>query len=474
MRSTSVRLGLTALAPILVGGTLCADPPVSCGRAFWCVPTVREAPGPEALLSASGWPEVSALTGFGNLSSGQLSRSQPVKVAAEGSGRVSPAVTQVQDGLDLSRPPFKGTYLDYFRSLGLKFLGFHEHWSDWQGFPRTSHTEELKSLIAGCHEKGLKLILYHSWQLADTAPEYPLYLRECEVIDPQRFIYTRQPTQKDYPVCARSAWADFLADGMQTLFRDFGPDGIYSDGLSYPVECSNALHGCGYVGEDGQRHPTCSIFPIRDAMKRFRYLLEQQGKETLFVCHTSGSITLPTLAFADAYLDGEHLCGLPRPTRVPLDTFRAEFMGHNFGVPAYFLVYDWHGGMTTPEGMALSLLHDTELPWSFAAMAPVWKLWEEFGADNARFRGYWDNADWLASAPPGVQVSAYFKPGGERLLVAVNTSETAVEGTLRLCERTVAARDALGGAPVKVTDGAVEGSFQPWRLRLLWVKAEAP
>ncbi|PIX41500.1 MAG: hypothetical protein COY42_22205 [Armatimonadetes bacterium CG_4_10_14_0_8_um_filter_66_14] len=401
-------------------------------------------------------------------------QSRPEKVAAGGVGRVSTAAVQVDGGLDLSRPPFSGTFLDYFRDLGLKFLGFHEHWSDWQGFPRTSHTDELRSLVAGCHEKDLKLLLYHSWQLADTAPEYPLYLRECEVLDPQRFVYTRQPAQKDYPVCARSAWADLMADGIQKLFHDFAPDGLYSDGLSYPVECSNALHGCGYVGEDGQRHATCSIFPVRDAMKRFRCILEQQGKETLFVCHTSGSVMLPTLAFADAYLDGEHLCGLPRPTRVPLDTFRAEFMGHNFGIPAYFLVYDWHGGMTTPEGMAVSLLHDTELPWSYEAMSAVWNVWGDFGADNAKFRGYWDNGDWLAAAPAGVEVSAYLKPGGERLLVAVNTSETPVEGPLRLRERILSARDALGGAPVDVTtDGAIEGRFDPWRLTLLWVKAGA-
>ncbi|HOS95812.1 MAG TPA: hypothetical protein PLQ54_21065, partial [Armatimonadota bacterium] len=291
-------------------------------------------------------------------SAGGQRTTTPARSASGAVGTLGIGVMQTEAGLDLSGAGRKGTLLDSLRDQGIRTIGFHEHWTDWQGFPRTNHAEELRSLIAGCHQSGLKLILYHSWQLSDTAPEYPLYLSECEVIAPDRFIYTREPKQRDYPTCARSAWADFLADGIQKLFEQFAPDGIYSDGLAYPTECANTLHGCGYIGEDGKVHPTFSLFAMRDAVKRFAKILEDQGKPTLFVCHTSGSVTLPTLSFCDAYLDGEHLTGQARPFRVPLDSFRAEFMGHNFGIPAYFLVYDWNQGMTTPEGLAISLLHD--------------------------------------------------------------------------------------------------------------------
>ncbi len=399
--------------------------------------------------------------------------SRPVRIASGGQGKLTEGVRVVADGLDLSRgDAFKGTLLDYFQELGLKTIGFHEHWSELQGFPRTMYGKELRAVLKAIHDRGMRAILYHSWQLSDTAPEYPLYLRECEVIEPNRFIYTREPKQKDYPICARSAWGDFLADGMQRLFREFGPDGIYSDGLSYPGECSNELHGCGYIGEDGKRHPTFSLFACREAMKRFAHILEQQGKPTLFVCHTSGAITLPTLAFADAYLDGEHLCGQPRPFRVPLDSFRAEFMGHNFGIPAYFLVYDWLRGMTTEEGLALSLLHDTEVPWSYEGMAPVYRAWDDFGADDARFEGYWQERPWLRSTPPGVEVSAYVRPDGEMMLVAVNVTEEPVRGTLALTERVESVRDARTGAAVPVADGAIQTEFRPWTLNLLRVKRE--
>ena len=140
------------------------------------------------------------------------------------------------------------------------------------------------------------------------------------------------------------------------------------------------------------------------------------------------------------------------------------------GLPAYFLVYDWLGGMTSPEGLALSLLHDTELPWSYEAMAPVWRAWDAFGADDARFQGYWDNREWLATAPEGVQVSSYLRANGARLLVVVNTTEAPVEGTVRLTNPIATARDMLGDEPVTVAQGAIQGRFEPWRLSLLYVQ----
>ncbi|MCC6443212.1 MAG: hypothetical protein IT210_07120 [Armatimonadetes bacterium] len=397
-------------------------------------------------------------------------RTSPVRSASRAGGELSPEAKAVKGGLDLSHPKVQGTTLDYLQRLGIRWIGFHEYWTDWQGYPRTHHTRELRSLLDASHKRGMKVILYHSWQLPDIALEYPLYLKECEVVSPERFLYTRTPQQTDYPVCPKSAWADFMADGIARLFDRFRPDGIYSDGLTYPSECSNALHGCGYIGEDGRRHPTVPIFATREAVKRFARILEEQHKPTLFVAHTSGSITLPTLAFTSAYLDAEHLTGRPRPFRLPLDAFRAEFMGHNFGLPAYFLVYNWNQGITTTEAMALCLLHDTELPWSYEAMAPVWKLWEDFKIEKARFLPYWNAQGWLLNAPPGVRASAYVKPDGEALAVASNLSEQAVTGTLRFKWSVLSAKEALTGQTVPSPGGRIEDRFPSYRARLYRVK----
>jgi hypothetical protein len=66
-------------------------------------------------------------------------------------------------------------------------------------------------------------------------------------------------------------------------------------------------------------------------------------------------------------------------------------------------------------------------------------------------------------------VSAYLKPDGERLLVAVNTTETPVEGTLRLREPIATARNVLEDRPVSVAEGAVGLRFLPWQLNLIRV-----
>ncbi len=396
-------------------------------------------------------------------------RTRPARAAAGAVGTIGPGAARVDQGLDLTPPAPHSTHLDYLKKVGVRTMGFHEHWSEWQGFPRTARTQELQSLLAGCRERELRMLLYHSWQLSDTAPEYASFLRECEIVDPARFLYTRQPQQTDYPVCPHSAWVDFMADGLQRLFRDYAPDGIYSDGLSYPGECSNALHGCGWTDADGRRHPTLPIFATREAMKRFRRILDDQGGERLFIAHTSGQITLPTLSFADAYLDAEHLTGQPRPFRLSLDSFRAEFMGHNYGLPAYFLCYDWNQGLTTPEGLAISLLHDTELPWSFEAMAPIWDLWDRFGVDQCEFLPYWQAERWLASAPAGVKVSAYRRADGHLLVVAANLTEREVSGAIRLRQPLRSAKEALAGRAMPVTDGAVTDQFPPWRARLYGV-----
>jgi hypothetical protein len=141
-------------------------------------------------------------------------------------------------------------------------------------------------------------------------------------------------------------------------------------------------------------------------------------------------------------------------------------MGHNFGIPGYFLVYDWNAGMTTDEGLALALLHDTEVPWSYERMAPVWKLWEDFGVEQARFLGYWQAEGWLREAPPGVTVSLYCKPGGEVLIVAANLTEAPVTGALRLRSPLSDVQDAMSHQRYATEDGALQDTFPPMRVRL--------
>jgi len=363
------------------------------------------------------------------------------------------------------------SWIDNVKNLGVRTIGVHQ-WTDWMGYPQPasgSNVEKLRSAVTACHQRGIKILPYQALLASHKAPEYQAFFRECRIVDKNAFSCPGYSKDTVYTVCPRSIWADFEVDGIARLMRDFNLDGIYSDSLTCVGDCSNPLHGCGYVGEDGKVHSTVPIFAVRHFIKRLRRVLEQQGKETVLVGHTSASITLPTLGFCDAYLDMEHLTGQPRPFRLSLDAFRAEFMGRNFGIPAQSLSYEWQGkGFTTQECLAISLLHDVEEPWAYDAMSPVWKAWDDFGVDQAEFLPYWKTWGW--QAPEGVKVSAYAHPNGQMLAVAANLTDKAVRGALRLNSPVTSATDAFSGAAVAVADGAISDTFPVWRVKMYRVQ----
>lgn len=52
--------------------------------------------------------------------------------------------------------------LDALRAAGVRTLVFHDMWTDYFGKVSTPHGEELRGLIAECHKRGMKLLVYKS------------------------------------------------------------------------------------------------------------------------------------------------------------------------------------------------------------------------------------------------------------------------------------------------------------------------
>ena len=105
-------------------------------------------------------------------------------------------------------------------------------------------------------------------------------------------------------------------------------------------------------------------------MKRIYTIVKHHNPAGQVNVHQSTCMTIPTLAFATSYWDGEQLQGLKRKASalevLPLDAFCAEFMGHNWGVPAELLWYG-SGPFRRVEAMSLGLLHDVPVrPGSMA------------------------------------------------------------------------------------------------------------
>jgi hypothetical protein len=393
------------------------------------------------------------------------------------SGRGELVAGQFGQALALaSGPPI--LTLDYLKNLGVRTIVFHESWTEFENYPETiGHQEQLKSLVKACHERGLSLLLYFGYLLADNCPEWDAYHHEVLTL-PMQGEYVREPAQKDYTVCYASAWQDFLADGIAKVLVKYDIDGVYLDGTEYPTACANRRHGCGYVRPDGTVAPTYPIFGAREMMRRIYTLVKTAKPDGQVNCHNSTCMTIPTLGWATSSWDGEQFGSIPRGTDVgtllPLDTFRCEFMGRQWGVPSEFLCYE--RPYTTHEALSFTLLHDVLVRGSGPGLeeaASLWQAMADFGRPQATFLPYWNNRDVATVSPAGCHASLYSRPGHGVLCVLSNLGGAAAEATLQLDLRklklsaNVQAVDALTGQPIASNGGALSVRLDALDYRVL-------
>jgi len=404
-------------------------------------------------------------------------RTRPAK-AAGGIGGVPDGAASFEpvkfgNGLRLYYEGPQKTALERFAELGVRTIVFHEHWTDIQNYTSTTHGERLRKLVKACHDRGIRLLLYFGYEMSDIAPEFPFYGEEC-LVYPRRGGYTRKPPQTAYVVCYRSPWQDFMADGIARMIDEYDIDGVYLDGTEWPWGCRNVRHGCGYRRPDGTVGPTYTFFATRRMMKRIYAIVKKRKPNGLVNVHNSTVMTIPTLAWATSSWDGEQFGGIERGPFalevLPLDTFRCEFMGRQWGVPSEFLCYN--RPYTYHEALSFTLLHDVLVRGSAERESKLWRAMDEFGRKQARFLPYWNNAGVVKTSAPEIKVSIWTRGAEGSMLVVSNLGkeERAVVVDLDL-ERLglkpgARAIDALTGQPVSLKDGKLEltlGSLD-WRM----------
>lgn len=382
----------------------------------------------------------------------------------------------------------KETVLDKAARLGVKTLVFHEHWTPIQNYWRTNREAELRRLIDACHKRGIKLLLYFGYELSTLAPEWNEVAEKVLVKSPTGGLaggYYRQPPQRDYIVCLNSEWGERLLDGIVSAIERYGFDGVYLDGTIEPFACANELHGCGYRAADGSLRVTYPIFAVRNFMRRLYEALHPKGK--LINAHQSTYCGTPTLSFVHSYWDGEQFGGgeLAKDPlqKLPLASFRAEFMGKNFGVPCEFLVYERPPDWTIDHALAFTMLHDVRVrPLGFGEMlekmAAIWDAMTKFGVSEAEWHPYWRNSEFVQVKPESVKVSGYRRVvngQAQWLLVVSNLSATeAVTAKVQLSSRAIKnvalAQDAITGENLPVQNSAIVVPLPPMRMRLVVVR----
>ena len=371
--------------------------------------------------------------------------------------------------------------LDTLAAKGVKTVCFHEHWTPCHSYTRTTHEADLESFVRRCHQRGMKVLLYFGFYISDLIPEWPYIGEEC-ICYPKRVHlsnYPPAPIQNLYLVCLNSVYQDLLVDGVARVMDRFDIDGVYLDSTVIPFACSSSLHGCGFRKPDGSVASTYPILAIRETLKRIYTVIKQRKTDGLVDVHVYDAMNIPALSWATSYWNGEQLRRAKfYADGLPLDRFRTECMGRNWGVSAEFLHYGLGGYR---EGYSLSLLHDVlvraaGLGANLDLESSLWKLMDDFGRKEARWYPYWNNAEYLKVTPAGCHASFYHHPKNGVLLVVSNLSRK--EGNVRLdldlarlgLKGPFSARDALSGSAVGVEDAAISLTLPSVGWKVIWVK----
>ena len=354
------------------------------------------------------------------------------------------------------------------------------------GYPEATDPALHAARIGKLHEQGIKAVPYLCLSFLSAAcPEWPFFRKtwamgpvdasSSDVAQYGAGFAMVSPAGKDY--------SDFIVWKTAQFIKQYGIDGLYHDN-THPYGSASLDAGCGYQ-RDGKVYPTYPILGFRDLYRRMYAVLKQSPRETFSMAHMSGKITIPILAYEDSILDGEHFRSRVKDSYMDmfgLDTFRAEYMGRQWGVMPYFLPeFDAeHRTLVEPTRglMALLMLHDTAIwpIWCNAAVAnEALAALDEFGYVDADFIGYFDNPNPATTDMKDVYVSAYRK-GGRTLLIVGNVSREDRQGTVTLIAACFGgalpkqAQDWPAKTPLSLTAGKLSLSVPGLGYRLVVVE----
>jgi len=380
--------------------------------------------------------------------------------------------------------------LDRLVAAGVRAVVLFEHWADAEGYVRTPHEQDVQQVVDDCHARGLKVLLYFSFLVSDRTDEWAAVGKDCVVLPKGGypvFHYQPQPEQSAWRVCLNSLHQDLLVDGIARAMERYDLDGVYLDGTEYPFACTNTEHGCGTVRTGGAIAPSYPLFAVRSAMRRIHAVVHGRRAGGLVNVHNSTCMTIPTLAWASSYWDGEQFQGVGAGADVaallPLDAFRAEFMGRQWGVPAEFLLAG--AAYTYAQAWAFTLLHDVPVRANtvedLALLARIWRVMDRFGRSQAQWLPYWRNADLVRIRPEGSRASLYRHPRHGVLAVLAHLGKRPATvrwrldlAALGLDQGSARAQDALTGEPIALRGGAGASALPPLGWKLVWVGDQAP
>jgi hypothetical protein len=281
-------------------------------------------------------------------------------------------------------------------------------------------------------------------------------------------------------------YADFIVWKNIEFLKKYHLDGLYHDNVMVNA-CSRASVGDGWTDSNGRRQPCYPVLATRSLYRRIYAAVHAAKPDAILMGHMSGKMWIPVLAYEDCYLDGEFFIGQVKESYLdvmPLEMFRAEFMGRQWGLKPFFIPEFDEKAIAevapTREFMAILILHDTGVwPLDRCNAKEAQEMYDKlaaFGYGDADFIPYFDAEPPAATDMKGVYVSVYKRPDGRALAFVANLSKEDCTGSISFDEKRIGFpiksisswRDA---APVQVEGHTVKLAVAKSDYRMLLLEA---
>ena len=334
------------------------------------------------------------------------------------------------------------TWVDQTQSAGANIINIHQGspLNPYINYPFCAETvKNLKAFIRDAHEHSLRAKIYYTvreltnhvvelWALRSLGDEVLASGRgnaETNAVNPQgsdpwlqkhlktgyipawRHVF-QAPSLKGQTDAAiltsgMSRWHNYYVEGLDWLTRNLEIDGIYVDDVAYD----------------------------RTVMQRARKILDRNRPDALVDLHSwnhfndragwasCANLYMENFPYIDSIWFGEGFNYNESP-----DYWLVEISGIPFGLLGEML----DGGGNPYRGLLYAMT--CRLPWS-GNPGPIWKLYDDFGIDQAQMTGYWSPQCPVRTSEPAVLATVYRRP--DRSLVALASwAPQTVEVTLQI------------------------------------------
>lgn len=382
------------------------------------------------------------------------------------------------------------TLLDKLAEQGVKVMIYFEYWTHMQGGGRSRWEPLIKDMVKECHKRGIKLILYFGFEIAEISEQQD-YIDESIAFIDKSSKYYAPAKMNTYIVSYGGPYMEYILYNMERFKKDLGIDGVYLDGTLGMGASDNPAFNCGIPSSDGSRTSTVPVRRIRQLARRIYNLFIPDGG----VIYAHLTTTPPTSGFVTCQYFGEHIGFINRSWNamsdlISDDSARAIYTGKNTGITTSLcLQLMWpHLASKKPrwyeKAAAWCNLYRSAVP----SLAPVPKSWKqndmelfrkrklsEFGASKAKWYPYWEIAEQTISNPKSLRMSVWQRKDGAMLWAIQNNGPKHIKGNIALkgklaIKSGAKAQKLLTGSKIIIENGGVNVNILPYEGVLVFIE----